>query len=75
MKKIKNLKALAILDVVIDILLIGSLWVLVSDIHKLKTENKILNEEAIEQQNQIIEKDNYIDYLEMVVEEAKVFED
>lgn len=71
----KVLKIAAILDFIIDVLLIVSLWVLVSDVQKLKTENKILQNEVTEQENQIIEKDNYIDYLEMVVEKSGIFND
>lgn len=71
----KVLKTAAILDFIIDVLLIVSLWVLVSDVQKLKTENKILQNEVTEQENQIIEKDNYIDYLEMVVEKSGIFND
>ena len=70
----KAFKSLAILDFILDILLIISIWVLMSDIHKLKKENTLLKNEVVEQENQITEKDNYIDYLEMVVVEAKIFE-
>lgn len=73
--KNKSLKTIAILDIVIDVLLIGSLWYFVSINHRLSVENKILKEEVVSQENQIIDKDNYIDCLEMVVEASKIFEE
>jgi len=70
----KGLKIVAILDFVFDILLIGSVWVLLSNNNNLKAENTSLTNEVSKYENQIIEKDNYIDYLENVIIEAKIFE-